>query len=163
MKKHSFSAALALVCVLALCGCRKEAATQTADVIKIGEFASLTGKEAAFGQSSHKGTVLAIEEINAAGGVLGKKVELAYEDDRSTQGEAVTVVQKLISRDKVVAILGEVASGRSLEAAPICQKNKIPQVSPSSTNPRVTEMGDYIFRVCFTDPFQGTLLAEFAK
>ena len=163
MKKHSFSAALALVCLLALGGCKKEAASQTADVIKIGEFASLTGKEAAFGQSSHKGTVLAIEEINATGGVLGKKVELAYEDDRSTQGEAVTVVQKLISRDKVVAILGEVASGRSLEAAPICQKNKIPQVSPSSTNPRVTEMGDYIFRVCFTDPFQGKLLAEFAK
>src|ERR1043166_3962354 len=87
MKKHSFSAALALVCLLALGGCKKEAASQTADVIKIGEFASLTGKEAAFGQSSHKGTVLAIEEINATGGVLGKKVELAYEDERSTQGE----------------------------------------------------------------------------
>jgi len=80
--------------------------------------------------------LLAVDELNATGGVLGKKIELIYEDDRSTPGEAATVVQKLISRDKVVAILGEVASGRSLEAAPICQKNKIPQISPSSTNPR---------------------------
>src|SRR6266496_3388198 len=163
MKKHSLLAAVALVCALLVSGCKKESAGQAGDVIKIGEFASLTGKEAAFGQSSHKGTLLAIEELNAAGGVLGKKIELVYEDNRSTPGESATVVQKLISRDRVVAILGEVASGRSLEAAPICQKNKIPQVSPSSTNPQVTEMGDYIFRVCFTDPFQGKLLADFAK
>lgn len=130
--------------------------------IKVGEFASLTGKEAAFGQSSHKGTALAVEEINAAGGVLGHPIELITEDDQSKPGEAATIVRKLISRDRVVAILGEVASGRSLEAAPICQDNKIPMISPSSTNPRVTEMGDYIFRVCFTDPFQGKLLADFA-
>jgi branched-chain amino acid transport system substrate-binding protein len=132
-------------------------------VIKVGEFASLTGKEAAFGQSSHKGTQLAIDEINAAGGVLGNKLELVYEDNRTTPGESATIVRKLISRDNVIAVLGEVASGRSLEAAPICQQNKIPMISPSSTNPRVTEVGDYIFRVCFIDPFQGKLLADFAK
>jgi len=131
--------------------------------IKIGEFASLTGKEAAFGQSSHKGTALAMEEANAAGGVLGKKIEFIYEDNRTTPGESATIVKKLITRDGVVAVLGEVASGRSLEAAPICQANKIPMISPSSTNPKVTETGEYIFRVCFTDPFQGKLLAEFAK
>src|SRR5436190_5813166 len=149
---------------LALTACNKSGSGDSGgDVIKIGEFASLTGKEAAFGQSSHKGTLLAIEELNATGGVLGRKVELIYEDNRSAPGESATVVQKLISRDKVVAILGEVASGRSLEAAPICQKNHIPQVSPSSTNPKVTEMGDYIFRVCFTDPFQGRLLADFGR
>jgi len=163
MKKLSFLAVVGLVCAFLTSGCKKESAGQSGEVIKVGEFASLTGKEAAFGQSSHKGTLLAVEELNATGGVLGKKIELIYEDDRSTPGEAATVVQKLISRDKVVAILGEVASGRSLEAAPICQKNKIPQISPSSTNPRVTEMGDYIFRVCFTDPFQGKLLADFAR
>src|ERR1700743_3548127 len=129
--------------------------------IKVGKFASLTGKEAAFGQSSHKGTMLAIDQINAAGGVLGKKIDLVYEDDLSKQEESATIVKKLISRDNVVAVLGEVASGRSLEAARICQENKIPQISPSSTNPKVTETGDYIFRVCFTDPFQGKLLAEF--
>jgi branched-chain amino acid transport system substrate-binding protein len=134
-----------------------------ADAIKVGEFASLTGKEAAFGQSSHKGTELAIDEINAKGGVLGKKLQLLTEDTQSKPGESATVVKKLISRDNVIAILGEVASGRSLEAAPICQENKIPMISPSSTNPKVTETGDYIFRVCFVDPFQGKLLAKFAR
>ncbi|MGI8965487.1 MAG: ABC transporter substrate-binding protein [Limisphaerales bacterium] len=128
----------------------------------MGEFASLTGKEATFGQSSHEGTLLAIEEINAAGGVLGKKLDLLTEDTQSKAGEPATVVNKLISRDGVVAILGEVASSRSLEAAPICQQNKIPMISPSSTNPKVTETGDFIFRVCFIDPFQGTVMANFA-
>ena len=131
--------------------------------IKVGEFASLTGKEAAFGQSSHKGTLLAIEEINATGGVLGRQFELITEDNQSKQGESATIVKKLISRDQVVALLGEVASGRSLEAAPIAQNYKIPMISPSSTNPRVTEMGNYIFRVCFIDPFQGTAMAKFAQ
>ncbi len=133
------------------------------DTLKVGEFASLTGKEATFGQMSHHGTQLAIEEVNAAGGVLGKKIELIYEDDQSKAGEPATVVKKLISRDKVVAVLGEVASSRSMEAAPICQQNKVPMISPSSTNVKLTEMGDYIFRVCFTDEFQGKLLANFAK
>src|SRR5215467_15628387 len=123
----------------------------TGGTIKVGEFASLTGKEATFGTSSHEGTQLAIEEINAAGGVLGKKLELLTEDDLSKAGEPATVVNKLISRDGAVAILGEVASSRSLEAAPICQQNKIPMISPSSTNPKVTETGDFVFRVCFTD------------
>lgn len=130
--------------------------------IKIGEYASLTGSEAAFGQSSHKGTQLLVEEINKAGGVLGKQLELIVEDNQSKAGESATIVKKFISRDKVVAILGEVASGRSLEAGPICQTAGIPMVSPSSTNPKVTEVGDYVFRVCFIDPFQGKLLAEFA-
>ena len=131
--------------------------------IVVGEFASLTGKEATFGQSSHKGTVLAIEQINAAGGVLGLPITLITEDDQSKQGESATIVKKLISRDKVVAILGEVASMRSLEAAPICQAAQIPMISPASTNPDVTEMGDYIFRVCFIDPFQGKVMAKFAR
>jgi branched-chain amino acid transport system substrate-binding protein len=132
------------------------------DKIVIGEFASLTGKEAAFGQSSHKGTELAVEELNKAGGVLGKKIEHLVEDNRSQAGESATIVKKFISRDKVVAVLGEVASGRSLEAAPICQQAGVPMVSPSSTNPKVTEVGDFVFRVCFTDPFQGKLMADFA-
>jgi branched-chain amino acid transport system substrate-binding protein len=147
---------------LALCaGFAVSAAAQ--DVIKIGEFASLTGKEATFGQMSHNGTQLAVDEINAAGGLLGRKVQLITEDDQSKAGEPATVVRKLISRDRVVAVLGEVASSRSLEAAPICQQNKIPMISPSSTNPKVTETGDYIFRVCFIDPFQGTVMAGFAS
>ena len=130
--------------------------------IVIGEFASLTGGSASFGQSSHKGTALAIDEINAAGGVLGKKLKLITEDDQSQAGQPATIARKLISQDKVVAVLGEVASSKSLEAAPICQQNKIPMISPASTNPKVTEVGDYIFRVCFIDPFQGTVMAKFA-
>src|SRR5439155_12640911 len=146
-----------------LIGCGKSGDSGAGgDTIPVGEFASLTGKEAAFGQSSHKGTLLAIEDINAAGGVLGKKINFIYEDNRTTPGESATIVKKLITRDHVVAVLGEVASGRSREAAPICQANKIPQISPSSTNPKVTETGDYIFRVCFIDPFQGTVMANFA-
>ena len=139
------------------------ASTAAPASIKVGEFASLTGKEAAFGQSSHKGTLLAIEEINAAGGLLGQKLELITEDNQSKSGESATIVKKLISRDKVVAILGEVASSRSLEAAPIAQQARIPMISPSSTNPKVTEIGSYIFRVCFIDPFQGVVMAKFAK
>lgn len=132
------------------------------DTIKVGEFASLTGKEATFGTSSHEGTALAIEEINAAGGVLGKKLELLTEDDQSKAGEPANAVNKLISKDGVVAILGEVASSRSLEAAPICQGAQIPMISPASTNPTLTKEGDYIFRVCFSDAFQGAALANFS-
>lgn len=151
----AFTGALAL----GFTGCNKGGG---GDTILVGEFASLTGKEATFGISSHEGTQLAIEELNAAGGVLGKKIELKTEDDQSKAGEPANVVNKLISKDGVVAVLGEVASSRSLEAAPICQQNSIPMISPASTNPKVTETGDYIFRVCFIDPFQGTVMANFA-
>jgi branched-chain amino acid transport system substrate-binding protein len=164
---NGFFLAVAVVAAsLFLTGCNKPSTAPGAggDTIKVGEFASMTGSEATFGQSSHKGTALAIEELNAAGGVLGKKIELITEDDQSQAGQPATVVRKLISRDGVVAILGEVASSRSLEAAPICQQNQIPMISPSSTNPKVTEVGDYIFRVCFLDSFQGgKVLTEFAN
>ncbi len=167
MKKYSFSFLILAISIFTFVGCKKssDSPTSAADnsgKIKVGEFASLTGKEATFGQSSHEGTLLAIEEINAAGGVLGKKLELLTEDTQSKAGEPATVVNKLISRDGVMAILGEVASSRSLEAAPICQQNKIPMISPSSTNPKVTETGDFIFRVCYTDKFQGDVIANFA-
>lgn len=132
------------------------------ETIKIGEFASLTGKEAVFGQNSHKGTLLAIEEVNAAGGVLGRPLELITEDNQSKAGESATVVKKLISRDKVVAVLGEIVSGRTLEAAPIAQMAKIPLISPGATNVAVTAKGNYIFRICFIDDFQGTVMAKFA-
>jgi branched-chain amino acid transport system substrate-binding protein len=161
--------ALAFATILAGCNKSTEPSTGTSssategDVIKVGEFASLTGKEASFGQMSHNGTELAINELNAKGGALGKKLQLLTEDDQSKQGEAKTIARKLISRDGIVALLGEVSSGRSLEAAPVCQESHIPQISPSSTNPKVTAIGDYIFRVCFTDPLQGKVLARFAQ
>src|SRR5437773_475550 len=98
------------------------------DPIKIGHYASLTGKDASFGVNSRKGILLAVEEINAAGGVLGRKLEYLVEDIQSKQGEPATAVKKLISRDKVVAILGGNASVNSLEAAPICQNAHIPMM-----------------------------------
>ena len=147
-----------LLAVLAL-GC---ATGYSQDEIVVGEFASLTGGNASFGQSAHKGTELAVDEINASGGLLGKKIKLITEDDQSLAGQPATIMRKFISSDKVIAVLGEVASSKSLEAAPICQANKIPMISPASTNPKVTEVGDYIFRVCFIDPFQGTVGAKFA-
>ncbi len=130
--------------------------------IVIGEIESLTGGKAGFGNELHNASLLAVEEINAAGGLLGKKVKLVTEDTQSKPGEPAAGIQKLIARDKVVAVLGEYASSLSLEAAPIAQQNKVPMISPGSTNPKVTETGDYIFRVCFIDPFQGTVLSKFA-
>ena len=160
-----FTGTLLLAAAIFFAGCNKPPSATGAggEVIKVGEFASLTGSEATFGQSSHQGTALAIDDLNAAGGVLGRKIQLLTEDDQSQAGQPATVVRKLISSDNVMAILGEVASSRSLEAAPICQENKIPMISPASTNPKVTEVGDYIFRVCFIDPFQGTVMANFAR
>jgi branched-chain amino acid transport system substrate-binding protein len=145
-EKFFLATAASLFVLLGFSSCK----SGSGDTIKVGEFASLTGKEATFGTSSHEGTLLAIEEINAAGGVLGKKLELLTEDNQSKAGQSATAVNKLVSKDGVVAILGEVASSSSLEAAPICQQNKIPMISPASTNPTVTQQGDYIFRVCFT-------------
>jgi branched-chain amino acid transport system substrate-binding protein len=133
------------------------------DPIRLGEFASMTGKEAVFGQNAHKGTLLAVEETNAAGGVLGRKLELITADNQSKPGESATAVKKLISRDKVAVILGEITSGRTLEAAPIAQAAKIPLISPGATHTEVTAKGNYIFRICFIDDFQGTVMAKFAR
>ncbi len=141
-----------------LSSCSKDSSNE----ILIGEFESLTGSEATFGQSSHNGLMLAVEEVNSSGGLLGKKVKLITEDNQGKPSETQTVVQKLINRDKVVAIIGEVASSRSKAGAPICQAAKIPMITPASTNPEVTTIGDYIFRVCFIDPFQATVMSKFA-
>jgi branched-chain amino acid transport system substrate-binding protein len=131
------------------------------DTIKIGQYASLVGTEATFGISSDNGLKLAVEETNNSGGLLGKKIELITEDNQGKTSETQTVVEKLINRDKVIAIIGEVASSRSKVGAPICQRNHIPMITPASTNPEVTAIGDYIFRVCFIDPFQATVMSKF--
>jgi branched-chain amino acid transport system substrate-binding protein len=104
---------------------------------------------------------MAVEEINAAGGVLGKKIDLTVEDNMTKQGETTTIARKLISQDHVVAIIGEVASSKTLEAAPIAQAAKIPLIATAATNPKVTQTGDYVFRVCFTDDFQAVVIARF--
>ncbi|MBV8519208.1 MAG: ABC transporter substrate-binding protein [Acidobacteria bacterium] len=137
------------------------ATTDAGGEILVGEFGSLTGSEATFGQSTHNGIMLAIDEVNAAGGVNNRKIRVLTEDDQSKAEEAANAVTKLISQNNVVSILGEVASSNSLAAAPICQQNKVPMITPSSTNPRVTEVGDYIFRMCFIDPYQGEAMANY--
>ena len=134
----------------------------TGDTIRVGVYGDTTGATSSFGQSTKNGIELAFEEINAAGGVNGKKLEMLFEDDQGTPEKAKTVISKLINQDKVVAVLGEVASSNSLAAAPVAQEAKVPMITPSSTNPKVTEVGDYISRVCFIDPFQGAVMAKFA-
>lgn len=138
------------------------AAGAHAQDIVIGHFASMTGGTATFGTSTDEGIRLALDDINSKGGVLGKQVKVVTEDDQSKTEEARTVVLKLINGHKVVAIIGEVASSRSIAAAPAAQQAKIPMLSPASTNPKVTQQGSYIFRSCFIDPFQGSAMANFA-
>ncbi len=150
--------AISLLCIAASLGCSKS----DKNVLLIGEYGSLTGGTATFGQSTHNGIMLATEEINAQGGLLGKKVKILTEDDQSKPEEAKTAALKLIRQNNVIALLGEVASSRSLAAAPEAQRAKIPMISPASTNPKVTEVGDYIFRACFVDTFQGASMAKFA-
>lgn len=142
------------------CGGEKPPTTRG---IEIGFFGALTGPQATFALSGRNGARLAVEELNRAGGVLGKRIDLLVEDDRNEPAEAAAVVSKLITRDHVVALIGENASSRTLAAAPVAQNYRIPMVSPSSTNVEVTKKGDYIFRVCFIDPYQGKALATFAR
>jgi branched-chain amino acid transport system substrate-binding protein len=107
--------------------------------------------------------MMAVDEANAAGGVLGKKIRVQLEDDGSKPDQAATAVTKLINSDNVLAIIGEVSSSRSLAAAPICQAAGVPMMSPASTNPAVTQKGDYIFRACYIDPVQGPVIARLGK
>lgn len=131
--------------------------------IVIGHYASMTGSTAHFGQDTDKAARLAAEQLNAAGGVLGKQLKIVTFDTRGDGAEAANAVTRLIDVEKATAILGEVASSLSLQGGPIAQRRKIPMVSPSSTNPKVTQVGDYVFRVCFIDPFQGKVMANFAR
>ncbi len=151
---------------LALCalvdGCAHSSGTAS-DEISVGHYASLTGSEATFGQSTDNGIRLAIEAVNQAGGIHGKKIRLITYDDRGDAKEAGTAVTRLISRDQVAAVLGEVASGLSLAGAPICQEAGVPMVTPSSVAPEITAVGDRIFRVCFTNKFQAYACAKFAR
>ena len=156
MKCTSFAFLMAALFVLGACQ------NKGSDKIVIGNFGSMTGAEATFGISTRDGIILAVEEWNKAGGLLGKQIELKAYDNQGKPEEARLSVEKLINVDNVVAVLGEVASTRSLAAAPVAQQYKVPMISPSSTNPLVTQKGDYIFRVCFIDPFQGEVMAKFA-
>jgi branched-chain amino acid transport system substrate-binding protein len=153
-----------------LAGCNKNAgpsgsASQRGDVL-VGEYGSLTGSKADFGITTDRGVQLAADQLNESGGILGKKVRVIAQDDQGNADQVATIVTRFVTSDKVDLVLGEVASSLSLRAAPICEDNKVPMITPSSTNPEVTlrngKAADYIFRVCFIDPFQGTVMARFA-
>ncbi len=139
------------------------ALTRAVEPIKIGEIEPMTGKEAAFGQSAHRGIMMAVEDINARGGILGRPLQVIVEDNQSKAGDSATIAKKLIGRDKVVAVLCGGTSSNCLEIAPFCQNAKIPFLATTATAPEVTEKRNYSFRVCFIDPFQGAVLAKFAR
>jgi branched-chain amino acid transport system substrate-binding protein len=144
-------------------GCNNGASQQESKEIVIGHYGSMTGSKATFGQSTDNGIRLAVEEINQAGGIDGKKIRLITYDDKGDAKEGGTAVTRLVSKDQVAAVLGEVESKLSLAGGPVCQDAGVPMISPSSTNPDVTKIGDMIFRVCFIDPFQGYVCAKFAR
>jgi len=160
--RRTTAALVLLVAALAAAACVPEKGP-AAHGIPVGFFGALTGPQATFALAGRNGARLAVDEINRSGGVLGVRLDLRVEDDHNEPAEAASVVSKLITRDHVVALIGENASSRSLAAAPIAQSYKIPMISPSSTNVEVTKKGDYIFRVSFTDESQGRALAAFAR
>ena len=148
------SALLALVGL----GCTKK--TNDNELV-IGSYSSNTGATATFGVFQKNGIEMAIEEINAAGGINGKKIKHINYDNKSDNDETLAVVNRLISQDNVLAVLGEATSGKSKIGAQVAQQNKVVMLSPSATNPEVTQIGNYIFRSCFVDPFQGYVMAKF--
>lgn len=135
--------------------------------ITIGANLELSGGFASYGNNTLKGVRLAVKEVNNAGGVLGRPVELAVEDNASQPSAAATAITTLINRDKVIAVIGAVASSNTLAAAGIAEEARIPMISPASTNPKVTVDGGkvrrYVFRGAFVDPYQGKLMANFAS
>ena len=173
MNRVSTAASIVLSCLAATAiftGCANKSAQKAGgnqssanSPITIGEYGSTTGLTSTFGTSTDNGVQLAIAAFNKQGGVNGHPLAVKLYDDEGKPDEALSVVKKLISQDNVTAILGEVASTRSIAAAPACNTAKVPMISPSSTNPKVTTIGPYIFRVCFIDPFQGTAAAKFAS
>ena len=132
------------------------------DEVKIGVYLSLSGSTDSYGISAKHGFDMALNEINGSGGLLGKNVRFITIDDSSRSYLAVLAVKNLVEKERVCAILGEVISSRTHAAAPFCQAAEIPMVTPASTHPEITKVGNYIFRTCFIDPFQGEVMATFA-
>ena len=135
---------------------------QTAEPIRVGVFLDITGVTSIFGIPTRNGIKLAVEEINAAGGINGRRLKVFLEDNQGRPEKSTEVAARLINENKVHAIIGDVASANSLAVAPLAQEAEIPMITPASTNPRVTAVGDYIFRTCFIDPLQGEAMAKFA-
>ena len=141
---------------------KTEKASGDAETIKIGALGPLTGPLAIYGVSATNGLKLAIDEINANGGILGKQVELNLLDEKGDSTEAVNAYNKLVDWG-MVALVGDITSKPSVAVAEVAAQDGIPMITPTGTQLNITEAGSNIFRVCFTDPYQGEVLAKFAK
>jgi branched-chain amino acid transport system substrate-binding protein len=130
--------------------------------IKIGAILPLTGDAAKYGQSAKKGMELAIDEINAKGGINNKKLKLIIEDSQGQVKDGISAFNKLITVDKVPMVIGELLSSITLAMAPIANEKKVVVLSPASTAPKITEAGDYIFRNVASDIVEGQIMAEYA-
>ena len=160
--KKILSALLASAVAMSLvagCGGEKKEDAKASDVIKVGVFLPLTGDNAAGGELELRGIKLA-NKLHPE--VLGKKIELVVADNKSDKAEAASVAARLIEKDKVSVIVGSYGSSLSMAAGNIVKDSKVPAVGTSCTNPQVTANNDYYFRACFIDPFQGTVMANYA-
>src|SRR5258708_13548821 len=166
MRKHLASVLFAVLVVSNLACSPKSARDIRADGrdngVRIGVFLSLTGETASYGISSWNAFKLATDEVNAAGGIDRRQIELFVEDDHSKTQEVAALVNKLISQDKVHALLADSVSTRALVAAPIAQASKVVMISPAAVKPEVTMQGDFVFRACFISPAEGAAIARFA-
>ncbi|HWR08153.1 ABC transporter substrate-binding protein [Sporomusa sp.] len=150
--------------VLAGCG---GGTKEEANVIKLGGNFELTGSVANYGNQAVNGIKLAIKQANAAGGIMGKQITLVLADNKSEAAEATNAATKLITQDKVVAIFGPATSSNTLATVQVSQDNKVPVLTPTGTNEKITvdngKTRPYAFRSCFIDPLQGTIMANFAS
>lgn len=155
--KKSLLLALCAVAAIALASC-----TGKSDTIKIGTIQPISGPVSAYGIQTRDAINLAFAEINAAGGVLGKKLVLVAEDDEANPEKTTTAFTKLSTKDKVPVIIGALTSKCSLAITELAQGKQVVMISPSSTNDTVTDAGDFIFRACYKDSFQGAVVAQYA-
>lgn len=166
-KKVATAALSAMVLASVMSGCGGDKKNDAAgDTIKVGASFELTGNVANYGKAILSGAKMAIDEVNEKGGVNGKKLTLVESDNKSEPSESGNSVTKLVTQDRVVAIIGPATSGCVAASAPITTANKVPQIAPSATAPAITmdngKVRDYMFRACFIDPFQGQVMAQFA-
>jgi branched-chain amino acid transport system substrate-binding protein len=153
-----------LIVSVLIIGCGRQPNSNERDrtPIKIGFFGDLSGPTFNFGQSAKNGMLMAADQINQAGGINGRPIDVVIDDDHGSPEQAAELTGKLINQDHVVSIIAAGTSGNSRAAAPKAQAAHIPMISPSSTDPAVTQVGEYIFRACFVDAFQGEVMARFA-
>ena len=157
MKKVVLFSGIAAM-LMSLAGCSKK----ESNTIKVGGIAPLSGAVAVYGVECKNGIDLAIEEINAAGGIDGKALEFVCEDDEGSPDKTVNAFKKLVAKDGVKFVIGSLTSGCTQAVTTLSQASKVLQIAPAATAPAITDAGNYVFRACFIDPFQGTVGGKFA-